>query len=60
MDAIECKWDATRFDPKNLQVFRSLHPTGKNIVVATNIPKPYTRKVAGLSITFTGLDDLTL
>jgi hypothetical protein len=60
VDAIECKWDAARFDPKNLQVFRSLHPTGKNLVVATNVPKPYTRNVGGLSITFTGLDDLAL
>lgn len=60
VDAIECKWDAARFDPKNLQVFRSLHPTGKNLVVATNVPKPYTRNVGGLSITFTELDDLAL
>ena len=60
VDAIECKWDATRFDPKNLQVFRSLHPTGKNLVVATNVTKPYTRNIGGLSITFAGLDDLAL
>lgn len=58
VDAIECKWDATRFDPKNLQVFRALHPTGKNFVIATNVPKPYTRKAGGLTITFTGLNDL--
>ncbi len=60
VDAIECKWDATRFDPTNLNLFRMLHPTGRNLVVATNVPKPYTRKVAGLSVTFTGLDDLAL
>ncbi len=60
VDAIECKWDATRFDPKNLQVFRALYPEGKNLVIATNVPKPYTRQVGGLAITFTGLDDLPL
>jgi transposase len=59
-DAIECKWSADRFDPKNLQVFRALHPAGKNIVVATNVQKPHTREVGGLTVTFTGLDDLAL
>jgi hypothetical protein len=60
VDAIECKWDAPPFDPKNLQVFRSLHPAGKNIVIGTSVAKPYTRKVGGLAITFTELDDLAL
>ena len=58
--AIECKWNADHFASKNLQVFRALHPAGKNLVVATNVPKPYTRQVGGLTITFTGLDDLVL
>lgn len=60
VDVIECKWDATRFDPKNLQVFRALHPVGQNLVVATNVPKPYTRELDGLTVTFTGLDNLAL
>ncbi len=60
VDAIECKWNADRFDPRNLQVFRALHPAGKNLVIATNVPKPYTRQVGGLTVTFTGLDDLAL
>ena len=60
VDAIECKWTSARFDPKNLQVFRALHPAGKNFVVSTNVPKPFTRTVDGLAVTFTGLDDLAL
>jgi predicted AAA+ superfamily ATPase len=56
VDAIECKWDASRFDPKNLQVFRSLYPEGKNTVVCSNVLEPFTREVAGMEITFTGLD----
>ncbi len=60
VDAIECKWSADAFDPKNLQVFRALHPAGKNLVIATNVPKPYTREVGGLTVTFTGLDELAL
>jgi hypothetical protein len=58
--AIECKWDAARFDPRNLKVFRALHPAGKNFVVATNIPRAYTREIGGLTVTFSGLDALTL
>ena len=58
VDAIECKWDAAHFDAKNLKVFRAIHPTGKNLVVASNIAKPYTREVGGLTVTFTGLDTL--
>jgi predicted AAA+ superfamily ATPase len=58
--AIECKWDATRFDPKNLRIFRELYPEGQNLVVATNVQKPYTREVNGLNLTFTGLDALSL
>ncbi|MFZ4774684.1 MAG: ATP-binding protein [Terrimicrobiaceae bacterium] len=60
VDAIECKWDASRFDPKNLRVFRGLHPAGKNIVVATNVPKPHTRNIGGLEVTFAGLDALAI
>ncbi len=60
VDAIECKWDADRFDPKNLRVFRALHPEGKNIVLATNVTTPFTREAGGLSVTFTGLDGLAL
>ena len=59
VDAIECKWDASRFEPKNLQVFRALHPEGKNIAVCSNVFEPYTRQVAGIDVTFTGLDTLS-
>ena len=59
-DAIECKWNADRFDPKNLKVFRALHPLGRNFVVAANVPKPHTRKIGGLDVTFTGLDALVV
>jgi len=60
VDAIECKWNADRFDPKNLQIFRKLHPAGDNLVIANNVPRPYSREIGGLTVTFTGLDDLKL
>lgn len=60
VDAIECKWNAAGFDPANLKIFRRVYPEGRNIVVVTNVPAPYTREIAGMSVTFTGLDALTL
>jgi len=60
VDAIECKWNASGFDPKNLRIFRALHPAGKNLVVASNVQKPYTRKIDELAVTFTGLDALAI
>lgn len=60
VDAIECKWNADSFDPKNLKVFRALHPAGRNLVVASNVLKTYHREVGGLTVTFTGLDALVV
>jgi uncharacterized protein len=58
VDAVECKWDAGGFESKNLQVFRAQYPAGKNIVVCANFTEPLTQRVAGLEVTFTGLDKL--
>jgi uncharacterized protein len=33
VDAIECKWDPTEFDPAGLKAFRSLYPKGNNYLV---------------------------
>jgi len=60
VDAIECKWDASRFEPTNLKAFRALHPEGKNIAVCSNVFESYTRQVAGMEVTFTGLDTLSV
>ena len=57
VNAIECKWDASRFDPTNLRVFRTLHPEGANFVVAANVQKPYTREIGDLTVTFTGINN---
>lgn len=56
VNAIECKWDAGRFDPTNLRAFRAIHREGTNFVVAANVRKPYTREVGGLTVTFAGID----
>jgi len=56
--AIECKWSANKFDPKNLIVFRRHYPEGKNFVVARDIDKTYTRNYNGIDVVFVSLDNL--
>lgn len=44
--AIECKWQAKEWDPTNLRVFRNHYPEGDSFVVANDVDRPYTRRVA--------------
>ena len=39
--AIECKWSSDNFDAGNLKAFRSLHPKGKNLLVAQDAGLQY-------------------
>ncbi len=50
--AIECKWKEQSFDPKNLCLFRSHYPEGKNWIVSSDIDHPYRRKTGNLSLEF--------
>jgi hypothetical protein len=56
--AIECKWSAGGFDARNLRVFRHQYPDGENWVVATDVDRPYERKVDDMRVEFIGIDDL--
>jgi predicted AAA+ superfamily ATPase len=58
VDAIECKWNAGHYEPRNLRAFRALHPAGRNWVVGANVREPFTREVDGMEITFAGLDGI--
>src|SRR6185295_6592460 len=40
-DAIECKWDAASFSPRNLVAFRAAHPKGRNFVLSPQVEPPY-------------------
>lgn len=50
IDAVECKWDATAFDPASLTVFRSHYPVGRNYLVAPLSGPPYSRRVGKLEV----------
>lgn len=56
--AVECKWKASGFDPKNLLAFRRLHPGTQNWVVSQDVDRPFHRKLEGLEIEFLGLEHL--
>ena len=56
--AIECKWSADEFDPAGLKAFRTRYPEGHNIVVASDVDAPLTRRLRGISVRLVGLRDL--
>lgn len=56
--AVECKWKAGGFDPKNLLTFRRLHAGGTNWVVSQDVDRPFSRKIDGLDVEFLGLPHL--
>lgn len=58
VDAIECKWSAESFEPRNLIEFRQHYPNGQNLVVAADVNVPYSRDFAGLEVTFEPLGRL--
>ena len=56
--AIECKWSAGGFDPANLKAFRRRYPTGRNLVVATDVDREFERRHGDLRVRFVGLAGL--
>ncbi len=57
-DAIEVKWNPDAFEPKNLKVFRSLYPEGRNVVVSAQSGPSRIRSVAGMEVEFVGIEAL--
>jgi len=57
-DAIECKWSAGEFDPKNLLAFRRQYPVGRNWVVSADVDQSYMRQIKGVEVRTTGLQGL--
>lgn len=53
--AIECKWRADDFEPKNIKAFRKRHPEGDNIVVVSDVDKPFKRRYGEIVVNFEGL-----
>jgi len=58
IDAIECKVDPDSFDPGHLAIFRSLYPTGKNLVISPRVKEPYQRRLRDLLIHYRPLEQI--
>lgn len=56
--AIEAKWKAEAFDPRNLRIFRKLYPEGANFLAAHDVDRPYNRRFGELTVRFLGLRHL--
>jgi hypothetical protein len=56
--AVECKWSADEFDPKNLLAFRKLYPVGQNYVVAHDVDRTFQRGYAKTVVHFVDLATL--
>jgi predicted AAA+ superfamily ATPase len=54
--AIECKWRANNFDDSSIVPFLRAYPRATVFVITTDTPHPYTRRIAGATIHFTGLE----
>src|SRR3989338_7901171 len=57
---IECKWSASDFGAAGLSAFRRQYPKGRNLVVARDVKRSFTRKYGELSVTFVGLAELVV
>ena len=57
-DAIECKWSAGEFEPRNLLAFRRQYPEGRNWVVSPDVDRPFQRELRGLAVCYLSLRDL--
>ena len=56
--AIECKWTAAGFSPRQLLAFRRQYPDGKNFVVAHDVDNSFIREYNGIVVEFVNLDTL--
>lgn len=56
--AVECKWSQDGFSPRNLAVFARRYPKARCYAVCADAGAPRTRELAGLSVTFLGLEEL--
>ena len=56
--AIECKWQADRFDPTALKSFRQIYPAGMNFLVAQDVDRSFQRRFANLEVVVCSLNSL--
>jgi len=60
VDAIECKWNPSAFEPRGLKAFRELYPKGWNYVVSPLNGPGYERMEGRLKLSFMSPHELRL
>ncbi|MBI1992119.1 MAG: ATP-binding protein [Candidatus Omnitrophica bacterium] len=50
VDAVECKWNPSEFDPSGLKVFRSYYPKGDNYLVSPVTGDAYLKRFGSLTV----------
>jgi len=58
VDAVECKWNPSEFDPSALRVFRSYYPKGNNYIVCPLMDKLYMKRYGPLTVTICAPDEM--
>jgi predicted AAA+ superfamily ATPase len=58
IDAVECKWNPSEFDPSALRVFRSYYPKGKNYIVCPLMDKSYMKRYGSLTVTICAPEEI--
>ena len=58
IDAVECKWNPSEFDPSALRVFRSYYPKGKNYLVCPLRDKSYMKSYGALTVTICAPEEI--
>ena len=56
--AIKCKISADHFNDTGLKAFRRIYPDGKNLVVARDVTRSFSRRYGEMLVEFVGLDQL--
>ncbi|MBI5409816.1 MAG: ATP-binding protein [Nitrospirae bacterium] len=50
VDAVECKWDSSSFDPAAIQTFRLYYPKGNNYLICPLSTPGFFKKAAGIEV----------
>ena len=58
VDAVECKWNPSEFDPAALRIFRSYYQKGNNYLVCYLMDKSYEKRYGSLTVTICAPDEI--
>jgi len=57
-DLVECKWTVDAFSPDGMKAFRRRYPLGRNLVVASDVSVPLSKRFGALTVRFVPLHGL--